>query len=78
MTAPPTASAVPHYFTAFSASLALTQSSQQQIDDTAQQEMARLLNGGTRTDHSSDFILYVVLPLMICIGFIMLLRRMMP
>lgn len=40
-------------------------------------EIERLRNGGRHEDHSGDFALYVVLPLCILLGIVVLGRRMM-
>jgi len=40
-------------------------------------EIERLRNGGRHEDHSGDFALFVVLPLCILLGIVVLGRRMM-
>ena len=73
---PPTLSTSVPSFAASSFQVPLAVSTQEQIDDTTQREMDRLLNGGRHPEQSSDFILYVIIPMLICFGLIVILRRM--
>jgi hypothetical protein len=73
MSSPPTNS--PAYHTPAFPCLLLAQSQQEILDVSQQQEMASLLRSGSHADRSSDFTVYVVLPVVVCLGLIVLGRR---
>jgi hypothetical protein len=53
----------------------LAQTRQSVIDVAHQEEMERLSHGGKHVDHSSDFTVYVLLPIVVCLGVILVGRR---
>ena len=55
----------------------LAQTDQSSVEYTHIKEIERLRNGGNHEDHSGDFALFVVLPLCILLGIVVLGRRMM-
>lgn len=73
MSSPPTISAA-YQRMAFSG-LLLAQTQQEMLDASHQEEMARLLRSGSHSDRSSDFTVFVVLPVVVCLGLIVLGRR---
>jgi hypothetical protein len=56
----------------------IAQTSQKIIEATHLQEMQRLNNGGRRPEPFSDFIAFVVLPMVLCLGIIFIGRRLLP
>jgi hypothetical protein len=53
----------------------LAQTRQSVIDVAHQEEIQRLSQGGKHLDHSSDFTIYVLLPLVVFLGVIIVGRR---
>lgn len=53
----------------------LAQTRQSVIDVAHQEEMERLSHGGKHVDHSSDFTIYVLLPLVVFLSVIIVGRR---
>ena len=53
----------------------LAQTAQSVIDVAHQEEIQRLSQGGKHLDHSSDFTIYVLLPLVVFLGVIIVGRR---
>ena len=53
----------------------LAQTRQSVIDIAHQEEIQRLSQGGKHVDHSSDFTVYVLLPIVVCLGVILVGRR---
>lgn len=54
---------------------ALTLASQEFIDQAQQHEMARLRNGGDHPSQTEDFTFYVLLPLLLLLGLMVVGRR---
>ncbi len=55
--------------------LMLAQSRQGIVDGAQQEKMERLSHNGGRANHSSDFTVYVLIPLVVCLGVILIGRR---
>lgn len=73
MSSPPTISSA--YQMAVFPGLLFAQTQQEMLDATQKEEMERLLRSGGQSDRSSDFTVFVVLPVVVCLGLIVLGRR---
>ena len=75
MSSPPASFAAP--VTVAQIPVSLAQTRREAVDSAHLEEIERLMNGGRHVDHSGDFTLFVVIPMVILLSIVVLGRRLM-